>query len=67
VRPASAMRRILDKLSRLADDERGQTTLEYAILIGAVGLPAIIVFGWLLTILSENYRMVTFLELLPFP
>ena len=31
------------------------------------GVPAITVFGWLVTILAENYRMLTFLELLPFP
>jgi len=61
------MRRLLGMLRRLGRDQTGQTTLEYAILIAAVGVPAIAVFGWLLTILSETYRMVTFLELLPFP
>ena len=61
------MRRLLGMLRRLGRDQTGQTTLEYAILIAAVGVPAIVVFGWLLTILSETYRMVTFLELLPFP
>ena len=61
------MGRFGDRLARLSGDQAGQTTIEWALLIAAVGLPAITVFGWLLTILSENYRMVTFLELLPFP
>ncbi len=56
-----------DILCQLWADDRGQTTIEYALLIAVVGLPAITVFAWLLTILAENYRMVTFLELLPFP
>ena len=61
------MRRIWQKLKRLARDDAGQTTIEWALLMAVVGVPAIIVFGWLLVILSENYRMVTFLELLPMP
>ena len=56
-----------DILRRLWADDRGQTTIEYALLIAFIGLPAITAFGWLLAILAENYRMVTFLELLPFP
>jgi len=54
-------------LSRIWADDRGQTTIEYALLIAVIGLPAITIFGLLLAILAENYRMVTFLELLPFP
>ncbi len=54
-------------LRRLWADERGQTTIEYALLIAVIGLPAITMFRMLLAILAENYRMVTFLELLPFP
>ena len=56
-----------DKMVRLARDDSGQTTIEYALLIAAVGVPAVTVFGWLVTVLAENYRMLTFLELLPFP
>ena len=61
------MSRAVNKLAQMAADEAGQTTLEWALIIAAVGLPAITVFGWLLAILAENYRMVAFLELLPFP
>lgn len=55
------------RLADLPADEAGQTTIEWALLIAVVGLPAITVFGWLLSTLAEHYRMVTFLELLPFP
>jgi Flp pilus assembly pilin Flp len=54
-------------LRRLWSDQRGQTTIEYALLLAAIGLPAVAAFGLMLAILAENYRMVTFLELLPFP
>ena len=61
------MWRWMPRLGGLAGDQRGQTTIEYALLIATIGLPAVIVFGWLLGVLSENYRMVVFLELLPLP
>ena len=62
------MRRALGNiLRRLWADERGQTTIEYALLLAVIGLPAIGVFGLMVAILAENYKMVTFLELLPFP
>jgi len=54
-------------LRRLWSDQRGQTTIEYALLLAAIGLPSVAAFGLMLAILAENYRMVTFLELLPFP
>ncbi len=54
-------------LRRLWSDERGQTTIEYALLLAVIGLPSVAAFGLMLSILAENYRMVTFLELLPFP
>ncbi|MHC4481714.1 MAG: Flp family type IVb pilin [Planctomycetota bacterium] len=61
------MSHLLRSLTRLARDDAGQTTIEYALLIAVIGLPAITVFGWLLKILATNYQIVTFLELLPFP
>jgi Flp pilus assembly pilin Flp len=61
------MKGVWRKLVALHRDDSGQTTIEYALVIAAVGIPAITVFGWLVTILAENYRMLTFLELLPFP
>ena len=61
------MSQLLESLGRLAGDERGQTTIEWALLLAVVGLPGIVIFGWLLSVVVEQYRMVTFLELLPFP
>jgi len=63
----SCRSRIFGLLRRLWSDEQGQTTIEYALLLGFVGLPAYGAFLLLLGILTEMYRMVTFLELLPFP
>jgi Flp pilus assembly pilin Flp len=61
------MRALGNILRRLWADERGQTTIEYALLLAVVGLPAVGAFGLMVAILAENYKMVTFLELLPFP
>ncbi len=60
-------RKLGNILKRLWSDERGQTTIEYALLLAVIGLPAVAAFGLMVSILAENYRMVTFLELLPFP
>ena len=52
----------------LAFDEDGQTTIEWALLLAAVVLP---VFAFLRYVVLEAfvtyYRMVTFMETLPFP
>lgn len=61
------MRRLVDILSGFSSDEKGQTTIEYALLLAMIGVPAYAAFALLLAILAETYRMVTFLELLPFP
>jgi len=58
--------------TRLADrslgpDQDGQTTIEWALLLVAFVLPMIYVFRVLLSVLGEHYKMVTFLETLPFP
>ena len=55
------------QLRRLACYQRGQATLEWVILLFAFGLPLTYIVIKLLGILSEHYRMVTFLETLPFP
>lgn len=61
------MSRMVRQFRALARDQRGQATIEWALLLLVVGIPAITVFGWLVSVLAENYRLVTFLELLPFP
>lgn len=61
------MKRLAIQGGRLAADRRGQMTIEWALLLLVFALPMIWVIGWLLKSLSEHYRMVTFLETLPFP
>jgi len=48
-------------------DQRGQASVEWVMLMVAFGLPMVWVFARLLEVLAEYYRMITFLETLPFP
>ena len=58
----------IPKHANLHRDQRGQATLEYMLLLAFIALPSIYLLRMLLVILSEHYRMVTFLETtLPFP
>lgn len=54
-------------LRRLAGDERGQATLEWALVLAFVVLPMYFVFKVLMDVLVEHYKMVTFMHTLPFP
>ena len=51
----------------LASDQRGQSTLEWALLLGAFAIPMVWVIRVLLNVLAEHYRMVSFMETLPYP
>jgi hypothetical protein len=62
----NAMRR-RPHMSALWGDQTGQTSLEWALLLACFGLPMVYVLGMLLSVLAEHFRMVTFLESLPFP
>jgi Flp pilus assembly pilin Flp len=53
--------------TRLHEDQRGQTAIEWVLIVVVFGLPMVYVFRALLGILTEQYRMVTFMETLPFP
>ena len=48
-------------------DDAGQTTIEWTLLLVCFALPMIYVLALLLSALAGHYRMVTFLETLPFP
>ena len=62
------LHRICRRIVRLNEDETGQASVEWVLLLGCVGLPLVgITFRYLLPTLAEYYRMVTFLETLPFP
>jgi uncharacterized protein (UPF0333 family) len=55
------------KISRIHGDQRGQATLEWALLLVAVVIPSIFLINLLMNVLSVHYQMVTFLQALPFP
>ncbi len=48
-------------------DQRGQVALEYALILAAIAIPLLFVFRLCLRILVNNYRMVTFMNSMPFP
>lgn len=48
-------------------DEQGAMTLEWALLLAAIALPAYVIFIMMLNTLVEYYRMMTTLNALPFP
>ena len=65
---ASLRLRVARSVARsLHADQRGQTSLEWALLLGAVAIPSLYLIRLLLSILSWQYQMVSFLETLPFP
>lgn len=61
------MRRRPNRLRDLLSDASGQATIEYTLIIVVFGIPMVALCRVLLSILVEHYRMVTFLETLPFP
>lgn len=52
---------------RLLRDDRGATTVEYVLLLVGVALPLVAFFRYALSVLAEYYRMLSFIETLPFP
>lgn len=48
-------------------DQRGQATVEYALLLAAIVLPLGYVFLALLQMLGIMFQMTTFIHSLPFP
>ncbi len=51
----------------LPADRTGQTTVEYSLLLAIFGLPMFYVMAKLLEILAEYYKVVSFVETLPYP
>lgn len=54
-------------IRELPADQAGQSTIEYALLLVAFALPMIYVIRVLLAVLEEHYRLVSFIETLPYP
>ena len=61
------MRERFNKLLSLHCDDAGQATIEYTLILAVFGIPMVLLCRVLLSILVEHYRMVTFLETLPYP
>jgi len=58
---------ICSRLRRLHSQEGGQLTLEWTLLLAAIALPMYWVFRICLSVLVAHFRMVTFMETVPFP
>jgi Flp pilus assembly pilin Flp len=54
-------------IRQLHADQRGQATVEWMLILVAFSLPMLWVIRKLLAVLADHYRMVSFLETLPFP
>ena len=61
------MRERFNKLRSVLTDDAGQAMIEYTLIVAVFGIPMILLCRALLSILVEHYRMVTFLETLPYP
>ena len=54
-------------LRELMRDESGTTTLEWALLLGAIALPSVYFFAMCLGVIVDDYRMMTQLSGLAMP
>lgn len=54
-------------LKTIAADQSGATTLEWTLLLAAIGIPSYFIIRMLLLIVADTYRMNTALNALPFP
>ena len=60
-------RRLRVQLQRLHRDAGGATTLEYALLVAVIALPAAVIIFLLLDLIVAYYERNTTLNGLPFP
>jgi len=61
------MQRMLFQLRRLHRDRSGATSLEWVLLLGVIALPSYFILKMCLLFLLANYRMMTFINAMPFP
>lgn len=52
---------------RLHGDRRGAVTLEWVLILAVVALPMLGMFRLCLSVLVAKYRMMTFVNSMPFP
>ncbi len=70
--PASGTAEVKDTpaargVASLHRDEAGATTLEWALLLAAIGLPSYYIFQLALATLVGHYQLITTVNALPFP
>lgn len=63
----NSITRLMRLLNRLRRDQHGGTTLEWALLLGVIGIPSYYLIQAALSALVAHYQMVTTLNALPFP
>ena len=61
------MSRLKSKRGGFRADQAGQSTIEWTLILAVFALPMIWVIRVLLNTIAEYYRMVSFLETLPYP
>lgn len=54
-------------LNRFHRDRRGATMLEWALLLGAIGLPSYFIIRVTLNTLIAHYQMMTMINSMPIP
>lgn len=59
--------RLRRTLRRLARNQHGGTTLEWALLLGVIAIPSYYIIQAALSALVAHYQMITTLNGLPFP
>ncbi len=59
--------RLIRSLRKLAHDQQGATTLEWALLLGVIAIPSYYIIQASLSALVAHYQMITTLNALPFP
>ncbi len=62
-----SLRRCRRAFRRMLHDQRGTTSLEWALLLGAIALPSVYLFTMSLGVVVDYYRMMTQITSLPLP
>ena len=64
-RPTTTLRRLRRAWRNFRRDTRGTTSLEWALLLGAIALPSIILLTMCLGLMLDYYRMMTMIGSMP--
>lgn len=59
--------RLWHRLRKLLADQRGASSMEWALLLGVIAIPSYFIIQSALSALVAHYQMITTLNALPFP